>query len=174
MGLLDPINPIDAMMTASSLYAESTAMHLTAITEATRRQLDKYDINVRDVSSEEEAQRLIEEKKQTEQVKAQQNGETYYDKQIISDAINLAEDLGLSVMMGTDILVLMDNIQARLTQLQNSVGNNDNLKKVVDEYSNRYDYIYAQYMNKKDFLESQIITTLDAMSLTGVSVSTGL
>ena len=168
------INPIDEMMVASSAYTEMTAQHMAALSDVTRRQLEEYDISVRDVSSEEEAQKLIDEKKQTEKVKTQQNAETYYDKQIISDAINLAEDIGLSVMYGTNILILMDNIKSRLTELKDTVGDNKNLSKVVDEYSNRYDYIYAQYMNKKDFLNNQIITSLDAMSVSSVSVGTSL
>ena len=168
------INPIDSMMVASSTYVEMTAQHMAAISDVTRRQLEEYDISVRDVSSEEDAQKKIDEKKQTDKVKAQQNAETYYDKQIVSDALHLAEDIGLSVMYGTDILILMDNIKSRLTELKNTVGDNKNLNKVVEEYSNRYDYIYAQYMNKKDYLNNQVIMSLDAMSVSSLATKTSV
>ena len=168
------INPIDSMMVASSTYTEMTAQHMAAISDVTRRQLEEYDISVRDVSSEKDAQKKIDEKKQTDKVKAQQNAETYYDKQIVSDALHLAEDIGLSVMYGTDILILMDNIKSRLTELKDTVGDNKNLSKVVEEYSNRYDYIYAQYMNKKDFLNNQVIMSLDAMSVSSLATKTSV
>lgn len=169
------ISAINAVA-ANSLYVSTSTNILSALTDITCRRLEEYNINVEDVSSEEEARAIIEQK-EAEKVKKNEsakNAETYFDKQIIADAINLSEDLGLFVSSDTDIRTLMENIKDRLNHLSNIVGDNKNMKKVVDEYSNRYDYIYAQYMNKKDFLSNQIITSLDAMSVNGVTIGTNL
>ncbi|MBQ2644837.1 hypothetical protein IJG14_04605 [bacterium] len=166
------INETNSAEVAASLYIATSTKIMTNLTEATKSKLVQYNIDVEKVNSEEEAQALINEK-ETEKIEknnSSKNAETYYDKQIISDAINLAEDLGLYVDTSTDIETLMYNIQSRLTQLQNTLGDSENMKKIVDEYSNRYDYIYAQYMNKKEFLSTQIITSLDAMSIGSVSI----
>ena len=81
--------------------------------------------------------------------------------------------MGLSVSQDDELTVVMDNIKDRLDELQAQLGGNENTKSVVDEYSNRYDYIYAQYMNKGSTLKNQIITSLDVMGTSG-AVSAGL
>lgn len=174
--MADGISAIN-LITASNAYYTATSINLqNNLSSITLRRLQEYGINVEEVKSEEEAQTIIEEKEaeKTQKIQTQQNSESYYDKQIMSDVINLAEDLGIYVGSDTDVETIMDNIQSRLTHLQNIVGDNKNLKSVVEEYSNRYDYIYAQYMNKKATLENQIITSLDAMSISFVSINTSV
>lgn len=174
--MTSPISAIDTNIAAS--YLVTTSIKLNTLTNLTMRRLEEYGINVEEIESEEEAQEILNKKEaeaaeKTQQTQSSQNAETYYDKQIMSDAINLASDLGLYIGSDTDIETLMDNIQNRLAQLEETVGNNENLKSVVDEYTNRYDYIYAQYMNKKSTLSTQVLTSLDVMG-TNNMVSTGL
>lgn len=170
---LEPINAIDAA-NASALYVNTTTQIYTTLNEITQRRLEEYGIDVSTVKSEKDAEKILQEKEteKTEKTNSQKNAETYYDKQVISDAINLAEDIGIYVGFDTDVRTIMENIKYRLTMLNNTVGDNKHLKEVIDEYSNRYDYIYAQYMNKKDFLENQIVTSLDAMSVSSATLST--
>jgi len=171
---ISAVNLID-VQAQNAYYVATTTQVYNSLSEITLRHLQEYGINIEEVKSEEEAQSLIDKKEaeKTEKV-SQQNAESYYDKQIMSDLVNLAEDLGVYVGSGTDIFTLIDNVQARLTHLENTVGDNKNLKSIVDEYSNRYDYIYAQYMNRKSTLEYQIISSLDAMSISNVSLSTSV
>lgn len=169
------INEINSQaLAASSLYISTSVKVYTALKESTLSKLKSYNIEVTETMTEEEAQEIIEEKEaeKAQQTQATQNSETYYDKQIITDAKNLASDLGLFTNEDTDVLTLMENIAARLQELETSVGDNENLKNVVDEYSNRYDYIYAQYMNKKSTLSSQIVSSMDIMGLNGISSMT--
>lgn len=159
---------------AASLYVSTSTNLMYTLTDVTIRRLQELNINVDEVSSEDEAQAIIaeEEAKQTEQTQSAQNAETYYDKQIINDAVQLAEDLGLYVSTDVDILTLMENIQNYLASLEAAVSGNENLEKVVEEYSNRYDYIYSQYMDKKSTLSSQVLGSLDVMGSNNIAAIT--
>ena len=166
------IKAISALTSAQSSYYLATVSNvLSSITEVTKRRLEEYNIEVEEVTAEEEAVAIIEEKEaeKTQQTQTVQNSETYYDKQILADAINLASDLGIYVGSNTDVITLMDNIQNRLAEIESAVGDNENMSKIVEEYTNRYDYIYAQYMNKKDTLSDQIIKSLDIMGSTAAA-----
>ncbi len=168
---MSPVNSIEAYNLAASLYVSTSTNLMNALTDVTRRRLQELNIDVDEVSSEDEAQEIIaeEEAKQTEQTQSAQNAETYYDKQIINDAVQLAEDLGLYVSTDVDILTLMENIQNYLASLEAAVSGNENLEKVVEEYSNRYDYIYSQYMDKKSTLSSQVLGSLDVMGSNNIA-----
>lgn len=168
---MSPVNSIEAYNMAASLYVSTSTNLMYTLTDVTIRRLQELNINVDEVSSEDEAQAIIaeEEAKQTEQTQSAQNAETYYDKQIINDAVQLAEDLGLYVSTDVDILTLMENIQNYLASLEAAVSGNENLEKVVEEYSNRYDYIYSQYMDKKSTLSSQVLGSLDVMGSNNIA-----
>ena len=168
---MSPVNSIEAYNMAASLYVSTSTNLMYTLTDVTIRRLQELNIDVDEVSSEAEAQEIIaeEEAKQTEQTQSAQNAETYYDKQIINDAVQLAEDLGLYVSTDVDILTLMENIQNYLASLEAAVSGNENLEKVVDEYSNRYDYIYSQYMDKKATLSSQVLGSLDVMGSNNIA-----
>lgn len=159
---------------ASAQYISTSFNVMTALKESTITKLKSYNIEVTEKMTEEEAQKIIDEKEaeKAQQTQATQNSETYYDKQIITDAKSLAEDIGVFTGEDTDVLTLMENIATRLKELESTVGDNKNLKSIVDEYSNRYDYIYAQYMNKKSTLSSQIVSSMDIMGLNGISSMT--
>ena len=168
---MSPVNSIKAYNMAASLYVSTSTNLMYTLTDVTIRRLQELNIDVDEVSSEAEAQEIIaeEEAKQTEQTQSAQNAETYYDKQIINDAVQLAEDLGLYVSTDVDILTLMENIQNYLASLEAAVSGNENLEKVVEEYSNRYDYIYSQYMDKKSTLSSQVLGSLDVMGSNNIA-----
>lgn len=159
---------------ASAQYVTTSLNVMTSLKESTIAKLKSYNVEATENMTEEEAQKIIDEKEaeKAQQTQATQNSETYYDKQIITDAKSLAEDIGVFTGEDTDVLTLMENIAARLQQLESTVGDNKNLKSIVDEYSNRYDYIYAQYMNKKSTLSSQIVSSMDIMGLNGISSMT--
>ena len=168
---MSPVNSIEAYNMAASLYVSTSTNLMYTLTDVTIRRLQELNIDVDEVSSEAEAQEIIaeEEAKQTEQTQSAQNAETYYDKQIINDAVQLAEDLGLYVSTDVDILTLMENIQNYLASLEAAVSGNENLEKVIEEYSNRYDYIYSQYMDKKSTLSSQVLGSLDVMGSNNIA-----
>ena len=168
---MSPVNSIEAYNMAASLYVSTSTNLMYTLTDVTIRRLQELNIDVDEVSSEAEAQEIIaeEEAKQTEQTQSAQNAETYYDKQIINDAVQLAEDLGLYVSTDVDILTLMENIQNYLASLEAAVSGNENLEKVVEEYSNRYDYIYSKYMDKKSTLSSQVLGSLDVMGSNNIA-----
>lgn len=168
---MSPVNSIETYNMAASLYVSTSTNLMYTLTDVTIRRLQELNIDVDEVSSEDEAQEIIakEEAKQTEQTQSAQNAETYYDKQIINDAVQLAEDLGLYVSTDVDILTLMENIQNYLASLEAAVSGNENLEKVVEEYSNRYDYIYSQYMDKKSTLSSQVLGSLDVMGSNNIA-----
>lgn len=168
---MSPVNSIEAYNMGASLYVSTSTNLMFTLTDVTIRRLQELNIDVDEVSSEDEAQKIIaeEEAKQTEQTQSAQNAETYYDKQIINDAVQLAEDLGLYVSTDVDILTLMENIQNYLASLEAAVSGNENLEKVVEEYSNRYDYIYSQYMDKKSTLSSQVLGSLDVMGSNNIA-----
>ena len=168
---MSPVNSIEAYNMAASLYVSTSTNLMYTLTDVTIRRLQELNIDVDEVSSEAEAQEIIaeEEAKQTEQTQSAQNAETYYDKQIINDAVQLAEDLGLYVSTDVDILTLLENIQNYLASLEAAVSGNENLEKVVEEYSNRYDYIYSQYMDKKSTLSSQVLGSLDVMGSNNIA-----
>ena len=168
--MVDKISEINSV-SANQLAVTVSTNILTTLSSMTLRRLNELDINTENINSEEDALVAIEAKEaeqaKAEKTESEQNAQTYYDKQIISDAIQLAQDLGLYVSQDDELSVVMDNIKDRLDELQAELGGNDNTKSVVDEYSNRYDYIYAQYMNKATTLKSQIITSLDVMGMNG-------
>ena len=149
---MSPVNSIEAYNLAASLYVSTSTNLMNALTDVTRRRLQELNIDVDEVSSEDEAQEIIaeEEAKQTEQTQS-------------------AQDLGLYVSTDVDILTLMENIQNYLASLEAAVSGNENLEKVVEEYSNRYDYIYSQYMDKKSTLSSQVLGSLDVMGSNNIA-----
>ena len=168
--MVDKISEINSV--AANQFAVAVSSNILAtLSSMTLRRLNELDINTENITSEEDALAAIEAKEaeqaKAEKTESEQNAQTYYDKQIISDAIQLAQDLGLYVSQDDELSVVMDNIKDRLEELQAELGGNENTKNVVDEYSNRYDYIYAQYMNKGSTLKSQIITSLDVMGVSG-------
>lgn len=168
--MVDKISEINSV--AANQFAVAVSSNILAtLSSMTLRRLNELDINTDNITSEEDALATIEAKEaeqaKAEKTESEQNAQTYYDKQIISDAIQLAQDLGLYVSQDDELSVVMDNIKDRLEELQAELGGNENTKNVVDEYSNRYDYIYAQYMNKGSTLKSQIITSLDVMGVSG-------
>ncbi len=168
--MVDKISEINSV--AANQFAVAVSSNILAtLSSMTLRRLNELDINTENITSEEDALATIEAKEaeqaKAEKTESEQNAQTYYDKQIISDAIQLAQDLGLYVSQDDELSVVMDNIKDRLEELQAELGGNENTKNVVDEYSNRYDYIYAQYMNKGSTLKSQIITSLDVMGVSG-------
>lgn len=169
--MTSPINSITSINIVSSYIAAENAKMLSAVTNLTKKRLEEYGVDVEKIQTEDEALAILEEKEleETEQLQSSQNGETYYDKQIISDALDLASDLGLYFDTGIDLETLMENIQNRLAELKSAVGDNENLNEVVDEYSNRYDYIYSQYMNKKSVLSSQLTASLDISGLNNIA-----
>lgn len=168
--MVDKISEINSVA-MNQLYVATTTSILNSLSSMTLRRLNDLDISTEGITSEEEALAAIEEKEAEEtkaaQTESAQNAQTYYDKQIISDAIQLAQDLGLTVSQNDELSVVMDNIKYRLSELQEQLSGNQNTKDVVDEYTNRYDYIYSQYMNKGSTLKSQIITSLDVMGMNG-------
>lgn len=171
--MTSPISATDINI-VSSYIAATNAKMLIAVTNLTRKRLEEYGVDVDEIQSEDEAlailqQKELEESEKTGQLKISQNGETYYDKQIMSDALDLASDLGLYFDTGIDLDTLMENIQNRLTELRSAVGDNENLNEVVDEYSNRYDYIYSQYMDKKSVLSSQLTASIEISGLNNIA-----
>lgn len=172
--MTSPISAIENFNVAASYMVATSAKLLNALTSTTRKKLEELGLNTEEIKTEDEALAAIEEKEKTDKTASVQNSETYYDKQIIADLIDLAEDLGLYVGQGTDIETLMDNIKNRLEEIKAAVEGNENLQSIADEYSNRYDYLYAQYMNKKSTLSNQILTSLDAMSINSIALSTSM
>lgn len=172
--MTSPISSITNLNIVSSYIAAENAKMLSAVTNLTKKRLEEYGVDVDKIQTEDEALAILEEKeleeaKQTEQLQSSQNSETYYDKQIMSDALDLASDLGLYFDTSIDLETLMENIQNRLTELKSAVGDNENLNKVVDEYSNRYDYIYSQYMDKKSVLSAQLIASVEISGLNNIA-----
>jgi len=172
--MVDKISEINSIA-ANQLAISTTTSIMNSLSAMTWQRLNELGINTEEINSEEDALDAIEAKEaeQAQKTESEQNAQTYYDKQIIADAIQLAQDLGLYVTQDDELTVVMDNIKDRLEELQAQLGGNENTKSVVDEYSNRYDYIYAQYMNKATTLKTQIITSLDVMGTSG-AVSAGL
>lgn len=171
--MTSPISATNINIVSSYIVA-TQAKVLNAVTNLTKRRLEEYDVDVDKIQTEDEAlailkQKELEESEKTEQIQSSQNGETYYDKQIMSDALDLASDLGLYFDADIDLETLMENIQNRLAELKSVVGDNENLNEVVDEYSNRYDYIYSQYMDKKSVLSAQLTGSLDISSLNNIA-----
>ncbi len=166
------INPIDLNL-ASNYIVLTNLNILNYMTEINGTKLEQYNSDVNKVESDEDTQAVSEKEDvdNTQKIQSEQNAQTYYDKQIIEDALNLAADLGIYVSAGSDIQTLMDNIKSRLDDLKSAFNGNENLNGVVEEYSNRYDYIFAQYMDKKAVLQNQVLTTLDVMSLNNIASS---
>lgn len=172
--MTSPISSITNLNIVSSYIAAENAKMLSAVTNLTKKRLEEYGVDVDKIQTEDEALAILEEKEleeteQTEQLQSSQNSETYYDKQIMSDALDLASDLGLYFDTSIDLETLMENIQNRLAELKSAVGDNENLNKVVDEYSNRYDYIYSQYMDKKSVLSAQLIASVEISGLNNIA-----
>ncbi|MGN0014908.1 MAG: hypothetical protein ACI37T_05765 [Candidatus Gastranaerophilaceae bacterium] len=172
--MTSPISSITNLNIVSSYIAAENAKMLSAVTNLTKKRLEEYGVDVDKIQTEDEALAILEEKeleeaKQTEQLQSSQNSETYYDKQIMSDALDLASDLGLYFDTSIDLETLMENIQNRLAELKSAVSDNENLNKVVDEYSNRYDYIYSQYMDKKSVLSAQLIASVEISGLNNIA-----
>lgn len=171
--MISPISSKDINVVLSYIVA-TKAKVLNSVTNLTRRRLEEYGVDADEFQTEDDAllvlkQKELEESEKTKQIKTSQNGETYYDKQIMSDALALASDLGLYFDTDIDFETLMANIQNRLAELKSAVGDNENLNEIVDEYSNRYDYIYSQYMDKKSVLSTQLTASLEVSGLNNIA-----
>ncbi len=167
------ISAIESYSIAASYFISTSTNLLKTVTDLTRRKLETHGITVSETTTEQEAQAVLEEKEaeKTQKTQSVQNSETYYDKQIMADALSLAQDLGIYVGGNIDIYTLMENIKDQLTMLEGVIGDNKNMKAILDEYQSRYAYVYSQYMDKKGTLANQMVSTLDIMGSTNIASS---
>ena len=144
----------------------NTAMAIQTVSAPLKRKLAKLGINAEEVKSDEEAQAVIAEKEQTKgteevsEVDKTQNASEeldFYDKELMSDIKLLASDLGMYVSEDIDMEDLLYNISVKISQVQSLFENNDNLKKVAEQFDDRYQNLYSRYMSKKSSLSTQIV-----------------
>lgn len=138
----------------------NTALALYTLSEPLKRRLIELGINAEKVSGDEEAKALIAKKEETQKVGKAQNQTSqinFYDKELIFDIKRLASDLGMYVPEDIDIKEMLYNISMKITHLSALFANNKNLKKVAEQFEDRYQNIYARYMTKKSSLSSQTV-----------------
>lgn len=144
----------------------NTAMAIQTVSAPLKRKLAKLGINAEEVKNDEEAQAVIAEKEQTKgteevsEVDKTQNASEeldFYDKELMSDIKLLASDLGMYVSEDIDMEDLLYNISVKISQVQSLFENNDNLKKVAEQFDDRYQNLYSRYMSKKSSLSTQIV-----------------
>ena len=144
----------------------NAAMAIQTVSAPLKRKLAKLGINAEEVKSDEEAQAIIAEKEQTKKADEVNEAQSvqnvseeldYYDKELMSEIKLLASDLGMYVSEDIDMEDLLYNISVKISMIQSLFENNDNLKKVADQFNDRYQDLYARYMSKKNFLSTQIV-----------------
>lgn len=144
----------------SNISIINTALALYTLSEPLKRRLVELGINAEEVKSDEEAQALISEKEETKKVEKTETATdsiNFYDKELIFDIKRLASDLGMYVPEDIDIKEMLYNISMKITHLSALFANNKNLKKVAEEFEDRYQDIYTRYMSKKNFLSTQVV-----------------
>ena len=154
---------IDAI---SSISYINTAMAIQTVSAPLKRRLAKFGINAEEVKNDEEAKAILAEKEQTnaaedvsETDKIQNSAQelNFYDRELMNDIKLLASDLGMYVSEDIDMEDLLYNISVKISQIQALFEGNDNLKKVAEQFDDRYQNIYARYLSKKNSLSTQIV-----------------
>ena len=154
---------IDAI---SSISYINTAMAIQTVSAPLKRRLAKFGINAEEVKNDEEAKAILAEKEQTnaaedvsETDKIQNSAQelNFYDRELMNDIKLLASDLGMYVSEDINMEDLLYNISVKISQIQALFEGNDNLKKVAEQFDDRYQNIYARYLSKKNSLSTQIV-----------------
>lgn len=154
---------IDAI---SSISYINTAMAIQTVSAPLKRRLAKLGIKAEEVKNDEEAKAILAEKEQnkaaeevseTDKIQSSAQELNFYDRELMNDIKLLASDLGMYVSEDIDMEDLLYNISVKISQIQALFENNDNLKKVAEQFDNRYQNIYERYLSKKNSLSTQIV-----------------
>ena len=154
---------IDAISNISYI---NTALAIQTVSAPLKRRLAKLGIKAEEVKNDEEAKAILAEKEQTnaaedvsETDKIQNSAQelNFYDRELMNDIKLLASDLGMYVSEDIDMEDLLYNISVKISQIQALFEGNDNLKKVAEQFDDRYQNIYARYLSKKNSLSTQIV-----------------
>ena len=147
----------------SGISLINSVLNLSTLSISLKRRLINAGVNAEEVKSDEEAEAILAQKEETAKVKETENetqGVSYYDKQFMNDVRLLAQDLGLYVSEDTDMETLLYNISVQIALLKDLFANNDNLKEVAQQFDDRYQNLYANYMSKRNTLQNQTLISL--------------
>lgn len=154
---------IDAI---SSISYINTAMAIQTVSAPLKRRLAKLGIKAEEVKNDEEAKAILAEKEQnkaaeevseTDKIQNSAQELNFYDRELMNDIKLLASDLGMYVSEDIDMEDLLYNISVKISQIQALFEGNDNLKKVAEQFDDRYQNIYERYLSKKNSLSTQIV-----------------
>jgi len=147
----------------SGISLINSVLNLSTLSISLKRRLINAGVNAEEVKSDEEAEAILAQKEETAKVKETENetqGVSYYDKQFMNDVRLLAQDLGLYVSEDTDMETLLYNISVQIALLKDLFANNDNLKEVAQQFDDRYQNLYANYMSERNTLQNQTLVSL--------------
>lgn len=147
----------------SGISLINSTLSLSTLSANLRRRLINAGVDAEEVKSNEEAEAILAQKEETAKVSETEdktNGVSYYDKELLNDIRLLALDLGLYVSEDTDMETLLYNISVQIALLKDLFANNDNLKEVAQQFDDRYQNIYANYMSKRNTLQNQTLVSL--------------
>lgn len=147
----------------SGISLINSVLNLSTLSISLKRRLINAGVNAEEVKSDEEAEAILAQKEETAKVKETENetqGVSYYDKQFMNDVRLLAQDLGLYVSEDTDMETLLYNISVQIALLKDLFANNDNLKEVAQQFDDRYQNLYANYMSERNTLQNQTLISL--------------
>ena len=147
----------------SGISLINSVLNLSTLSISLKRRLINAGVNAEEVKSDEEAEAILAQKEETAKVKETENetqGVSYYDKQFMNDVRLLAQALGLYVSEDTDMETLLYNISVQIALLKDLFANNDNLKEVAQQFDDRYQNLYANYMSKRNTLQNQTLISL--------------
>ena len=143
-----------------SSYNESAIFQSSGLSDASIRKLKSLGIDIKSISSEEEAKRVIEKKEHSDNVNETSNKsytETSEDK-LYNRLKTLAEKLGIAVSKNEKISVIFDKINEKITELEKN-GNNSNINVIKSEY----EMIKQEYRSIVNS-DSTLLTGMDILS----------
>lgn len=167
------VNAISSMSGAS--FSSSSTSSSTALTDATKKQLESLGIDTSQIKTEAEGQQKLKETQATQasqsgqsaQGQQQQNGASSEIDTIKAQATDLASQLGVSVSDNDKVEDILENISTKLTEMTVQAGNDPQKLQELSQYESQFEMIGGEYLNlqaQKQASQGQLTGSLNNLA----------
>ncbi len=155
----------DFLSGISSINSASPVQGVGAIsqplTEETKKKLESYGIDTKDIKTENEGQKKLKEvesaqqNQQTNQTSQLQQAQPTQQQQdgsmslLINNVKELASDTGVSVGYKLDIEKVLEDIKIKIQDIKNQNPADENEKAKAASFQYRYETLNSEYQRKK-------------------------
>lgn len=154
----DFLSGISAINSASPIQGVGAVSQ--PLTEETKKKLESYGIDTKDIKTENEGQKKLKEvesaqqNQQTNQVAQLQQAQPSQQQDgsmslLISNVKELAADIGVPVGYKLDIEKVLEDIKTKIQDIKKQNPTDENEKAKAASFQYRYETLNSEYLRKK-------------------------